>query len=377
VARSRRQRPRARLDQFIEHRISTARPRTLERYARLLSPKQTLEPMPDWSFGISYTRNDPRTFARRLIWERYRDEQIDRHVEVAWCRSLKLSLRLGNDVSLAVFLDGMYEPNELAFLAATLQPGMTVIDVGANEGLVSLVSAACVGDAGRVLALEPSSREFDRLQTNLGLNGLVNVEPFRLALYSHAGSSHLSLAELGHEGLNAIGDQIANPGVSVAATETVELETLDAFVAARSLDRLDLVKLDAEGSEARILEGGVASLRRFRPLLLIEVVPEHLAAQGSTVDDLLELLADLDYRVWNFDTDGVSRLRMADEAPSHNVIAAHRDVRIPARQPSSASQRRIRRLTRAIMLRSPVGLDDRASRGASANRRCERDGPAA
>jgi FkbM family methyltransferase len=331
VARSRRQRPRARLDQFIEHRISTARPRTLERYARLLSPEQTLEPAPDWSFGVSYTRNDLRTFVRRLIWERYRNEQIDRPIEVEWCHGLRLNLRLGNDVSLAVFVDGMYEPNELAFLAATLEPGMTVIDVGANEGLFTLVSASCVGHAGRVLALEPSSREFDRLQANLGLNGLVNVEPFRLALYSHAGSSLLTLAELGHEGLNAIGDHIANPGVSVAGSETVELETLDAFVTARSLDRLDLVKLDAEGSEARILEGGVASLRRFHPLLLIEVESGHLAAQGSTVHDLLEQLADLDYRVWNFDADGVARLRMDDEPLSHNVIAAHGDVRIPAR----------------------------------------------
>ena len=300
----------------------------LERYARLLAPRQALEPAPGWSFGISYSRNDVRTVARRLIWERYRDEKIDRPVEVAWCQGLRLSLRLGNDVSLAAFVDGRYEPDELAFLAATLKPGMTVIDVGANEGLVTLVSAACVGAAGRVLALEPSSREFDRLQANLALNRVTNVEPFRLALYSHVGSSHLSLAELGHEGLNAIGDHIANPGVGVAATETVELDTLDDFVAARGLDRLDLVKLDAEGSEARILEGGVASLRRFHPLLLVglEVDPGHLAAQGSTVDKLLELLTDLDYRVWNFGADGVARPSAEGEPLSHNIIAAHGDV---------------------------------------------------
>jgi FkbM family methyltransferase len=308
---------------LIERRISSARPRTLERYAHLLSPKQELERRPDWSFGVSYTRDDLRTFTRRLIWERYRDEPIDTPVEVEWCRGLRLNLRLGNDVSLAVFADGMYEPNELAFLAGTLKPGMTVIDVGANEGLVTLVSASCVGETGRVLAIEPSSREFDRLRANLGLNRLVNVQAFRLALYSHAGSSLLTLAELGHEGLNAIGEHIANPHVSVAGSETVELETLDGFMAAQRLDRLDLVKLDAEGSEAQILAGGVATLRRFRPLLLIEVDAGHLAAQGSTVEELLELLGDLGYDVWSFGADGVPRPRRGDEPLSHNIIAAH------------------------------------------------------
>jgi FkbM family methyltransferase len=325
VAQSRRQGSRATLDRFIERQIATARPRTLERYARLLSPKQTLEPRPDWSFGVSYSRNDLRTFVRRLIWERYRNEQIDRPIQVEWCEGLRLNLRLGNDVSLCVFVDGAYEPNELAFLASTLKPGMTVIDVGANEGLFTLVSASCVGEGGRVLALEPSSREFDRLGANVALNRLANVEPVRLALYSHAGSSVLSLAELGHEGLNTLGDRIANPGVCVAASETVELDSLDSFVAARSLDRLDLVKLDAEGSEARILAGGLVTLRRFHPLLLIEVDSGHLAAQGSTVDDLLEPLADLGYRIWNFDSDGVPHLRIGDEPLSNNIIAVHGD----------------------------------------------------
>ena len=111
----------------------------------------------------------------------------------------------------------------------------------------------------------------------------------------------------------------------MARSETVELESLDSFVAARNLDRLDLVKLDAEGSEARILSGGLATLRRFHPRLLIEVDSGHLAAQGSTVADLLEPLADLGYRVWNFDSDGVPRLRIDDEPLSSNIIAVHGD----------------------------------------------------
>jgi FkbM family methyltransferase len=289
----------------------------------MLAPEQTLERSPGWSFDAPSRRDDLGTFARRVIWERYRDERIAKPVTVTWCDGLKLKLRLGNDISWCVFVGGMYEPNELALVAATLEEGMTFVDIGANEGLFTLVASGRVGTGGRVLALEPSSREFELLASNIELNVLRNVEPFRLALYNHAGSSRLTRAGFGHEGQNTIGDRIPNPGVSSAGSETVQLATLDAFVASEALERVDLVKLDTEGCEERILQGGQATLRRFLPILLIEIGPEQLAAHGSTVESLVELLADLDYRIWVFDGSGMPRLLTGDDSPlSSNIVAA-------------------------------------------------------
>jgi FkbM family methyltransferase len=199
---------------------------------------------------------------------------------------------------------------------------MTLVDVGANEGLFTLVAALRVGDSGRILALEPSSREFEHLRKNIDLNGLKNVEPLRLALYNHSGHGKLACAEFGHEGLNAIGERIANTGVAVTGSETVELETLDALVAARGVDRLDFIKIDAEGSEARILEGALGTINRFQPVILLEIEPENLAAQGSTTDGLLELVAGVGYRIWVFDSQGQPRPRSPDSPLGTNVIAA-------------------------------------------------------
>ena len=234
MARTQHQRPRTKLDRFIERHIARASTRTLERYARLLSPKQKLRRSPGWSFSIPATRNDLSTYTRRLIWARCRDEQLGLPVTVDWCAGVKLKLRLGNDVSWSVFVGGMYEPNELAFFAATLQPGMTVLDVGANEGLFTLVAASRVDTGGRVLAVEPSLREFDWLRANIALNQFENVEPVRIALYDHDGAAQLTRAGFGHEGMNAIGDRIANPGVAPAGSETVELEKLDTFAGAET-----------------------------------------------------------------------------------------------------------------------------------------------
>src|SRR5262249_11964538 len=160
---------------LLKRHIETAPIAMLERYARLLAPTQKLERFPGWSFDLPTRRDDLATFARRLIWERYHNDQVDRPVEIEWCGALRLRLRLGNDVSWCVLVGGAYEPNELAFLAATLDQGMTVVDIGANEGLFTLVAAACVGPGGRVLAVEPSSREFEWLQANIALNELHNV----------------------------------------------------------------------------------------------------------------------------------------------------------------------------------------------------------
>lgn len=312
-------RPRNRFERFITRRISRASPQTLAHYARLLAPKQTLTRTPGWTFGSAYYRDDIVTFARKLIWQRYHDEQIDRPLTVNWCNGLKLDLRLGNDIGWCVFVGGAYEPNELAFLRATLEPGMTVVDIGANEGLYTLFAASRVGEHGRVFAFEPSSREFGRLLVNISRNRLENIEAFRLALFAHAGTSHLAIAEANHGGHNALGNRIANPQINVTGSENIELQTLDAFT--QKLDRLDFVKLDAEGSEAHILQGGLATVRRFQPVMLIEIAPEYLVAQGSTLDKLNGLLAELNYRTWIFDSEGLPRPHGYDEELSANVVA--------------------------------------------------------
>jgi len=301
----------------VEHRIRQASPAALARYARLLAPTQELEPVPGWSFDRPLRDDRRRTRWRRLIWERYRDERLDRPVEIGWCLGLRVSLRMGNDTSWSVFVDGAYEPNELAFLADTLRPGMTVIDVGANEGLYTLAAARLVRDSGLVVAVEPSTREVAVLERNIRLNRLQNVQVVRAALHEHEGSGWLTRAGRGHEGQNTLGGRIPNPGVTAAGTETVTVTTLDTVAA--PLDQVDLVKVDAEGCEAHILRGATETLRRHRPTLILEVAPDHLAAQGSSGPELLQLLDG--YRVFVLDRDGTPRPHTGEPLRLGTILA--------------------------------------------------------
>lgn len=234
-----------------------------------------------------------------------------------------MRLFLGNDLSLCLFAGGAFEPNEFAFLRAVLSPGMVVLDGGANDGLYSLYAARRVAPGGRVLAIEPSTREFQRLEANLHLNALSNVEALKIALGSEEGETMLSIAEPGHEGQNTIGERVSNPKVITTGHETVRVETIDGLVEGLELDRLDFVKLDVEGSEVDALEGARAVLARFRPIVLLEAEDERLASQRRTKQDLLDIVEEVGYELWVFDRQ-TAQLRppLLPDEPEGNAVAA-------------------------------------------------------
>ena len=200
---------------------------------------------------------------------------------------------------------------------------MVFLDGGANDGLYSLYASRRVGAAGRVLAIEPSPREFERLGANIRLNALSNVEAMRIALGSTAGEAVLSIAEPGHEGQNTIGERVSNPKVVTTAHETVNVETIEGLVERLGLTRLDFVKLDVEGSEIDALEGARAAIERFHPIVLLEAEDERLASQQRTKADLLAIVRELGYELWVFDRETAQlRPARAPAEPEGNAVAA-------------------------------------------------------
>jgi hypothetical protein len=80
---------------------------------------------------------------------------------------------------------------------------------------------------------------------------------------------------------------------SAGATST----TLDAFIDAEGLTRVDFIKLDIDGFECRALKGARAMLARFRPKMVIELSPHQLAEEGGDIAELADLLAAANYRL--------------------------------------------------------------------------------
>ncbi len=293
--------------------------------ARVSSRLRPLVTYPGWEFGAAEVNPTWPVRLRLAMWRICNRRRVSRPIRVRWHHGHRVHLHLGNDLSRQLFVAGCIEPNEFCLLDRVVSPGMVFIDVGANDGLYTLFAAAKVGDSGVVIAFEPSSREFDRLQANLILNRLGFVQPVRIGLARQHGHGRLRIAGYGHEGHNTLGEFVYD-SVDRERFEDVELTTLDSFLTGRKLKRVDVIKLDVEGAEMSVLEGAVQTLSESRPLLLLELLDPALRRQGHSAAEVVEFLLDLGYEIYNFSSSTGLPVR-ADPGSeySENVVAAHRD----------------------------------------------------
>jgi len=315
------------LDNFGRWLIVRA-PRLGGAYAAWWTPgAPKLGPRPGWGFAEEYYDQRQWLACRRgALWEAARDNNLVIPLSVPWLDGTTVDVILGNDNSLCLYVCGSFEPNEFTFLDRMLKPGMVLVDVGANDGYYTLFAARRVGPAGRVVSVEPSSRERGHLEHNLARNGLGNVTVVPSALGASAGVADLHLAHGTHTGHNTLGS-FAHDDVVPASVERVTLETLDAVVARLDLARADFIKIDVEGGEANVIAGARTVLSSMRPLLMIEINDGALRAQGSGEASLLTTLrSELDYEILVFSTRSGLAEQPVDGVPlSANIIAVPRE----------------------------------------------------
>ena len=249
-------------------------------------------------------------------------------LEIDWYYGLRLRVYLGNDVSRQLFVGATNEPNEMALVNRMLAPGMVFIDAGANEGMYTLLASRRAGNEGRVYAFEPSAREFERLQANVALNRLENVRCVQAALAESKGEAELKVADEVHAGHNTLGS-LVHQGVQELRRETVPLTTVDAFAEEEKLSRVDMIKIDTEGAELRVLQGAARVLRDFRPVLLFEASEASLANQGASREALLDFLGSQGYTVYSFSEKTGNPEPHSGGMFSENMIAAPVERPIP------------------------------------------------
>jgi FkbM family methyltransferase len=295
----------------------------LASFAAGIARTRALKWYPGWKFGDGEFAGDQYHQLRLYLWKYFQAKRPDAPFSIAWYDGLRVTMYLGNDMSLCLYVAGTYEPNEFMFLGQVLRPGMTFIDVGANDGLYTLFASSRVGVTGRVVALEPSSREFARLQRNLRLNGLTNVAALRQAASDRSGVASLRLAEFGHEGLNTLGEFAYS--IEQQASEEVSLITLDSLIASQNLSRVDFLKMDVEGGELNALKGAQSVLATHKPLILIEIVEAALKHQGASRDSVLDFLQSFGYRFLIFGPNGRPEPVSAVTVDGVNIVAMHRE----------------------------------------------------
>jgi len=274
--------------------------------------------VPGWHFG-QWDRKDPRAWVRRSVWKFARSRGYDGPVATPWYLGLKFNHHLSGDMSQCTYVGGRYEPNEMYAMASLLRDGMCVVDVGANAGVFTLVAARLVGAGGSVYAFEPSARDRARLLANVEANRLANVKVQASALGRAPGKAVLHVSSAEHPGHNTIGGFAYSEDTGGGSLE-VDVTSLDDFVRAHDLHRLDLLKIDVEGSETMVLQGAQESLRRFRPVIITEAYDPSLRQLGTSAAELLRLLRDAGYDLQVFGPAGKPEPLLDDQLTGVNLL---------------------------------------------------------
>lgn len=212
-----------------------------------------------------------------------------------------LGLRGDAYVSRSLEVYGELCPQERRLLVQLVQPGMTVVEVGANIGAHTVgLARACA--PGALYAFEPQQRIFQLLCANLALNDIGNAVALPEAVGEADGEVVLPSIDYAKPG--NFGGVSVRPATEGASARRVRVRTLDGL----GLRSLGLLKVDVEGFEPQVLRGARETIMRCRPMLYVENDrPEN---QG----EVIALMAGMGYRLyWHvpglFDPDNFKGVR--------------------------------------------------------------------
>lgn len=191
-----------------------------------------------------------------------------------------------------------YEPETTRLFQRVLQPGMTMVDIGAHAGYFSLIGASRVGAAGKVYAFEPYPASFEELQRNIELNGYKNIHAACKAVSDRTGVHKLLVNPKGSDRHSLYaGESSWEPN-----SPEVETTSLDDFLEGCNWPRVDLIKMDIEGAEPAALAGMKQTLERCGVrFLIMEFSPSPLKAAGFDPRGFLQELTNLGFSLYTIE----------------------------------------------------------------------------
>jgi FkbM family methyltransferase len=196
------------------------------------------------------------------------------------------------DIGGPIARERIYEPHVTQYLRARLREGGVFVDVGANIGYFSLLAASLVHARGRVIAFEARADNVDLLRRSAERNSFAQIDLHACAVAERA--SELAFHASGAVPSN--GRIVREEEAASRQLPRVRAVALDDVLG--NAGRIDVVKLDIEGSEPRALEGMRDLIPRHRPVLLSEFSPELIRlVSARDPGDYLDALSAT-HRLW-------------------------------------------------------------------------------
>lgn len=209
------------------------------------------------------------------------------------------ALDLNEGFDFAIWLLGAFERSTMDAYSRLVRPGMTVLDIGANIGAHTLPLARLAGPTGHVVAVEPTAWALEKLRANVALNP--SLSPMIITRQAMMVASPQDRLEEEIYASWPLHDPTVHPKLRAQPKSTAGAVavTMDDLVRREGLSRVDFIKLDVDGYEVSVLRGGMETLKRDRPAIILELSPYQLAEKGDNFEGLMALLVTCGYQLYD------------------------------------------------------------------------------
>jgi FkbM family methyltransferase len=233
---------------------------------------------------------------------------------------------LKNGVRIQLYVDSLlskliysgFETEEQDFINSTLKSGDIFVDIGANVGLFTLSAAKIVGNTGKVISFEPTPVTYERLGLNIAENSFMNVDSRNKGLGHEIANLNLNISDNGFDAWNSF---VITDSQKLKDSVTVEVSTLDLELAEIDKSRITVVKIDVEGWEKFVLEGGKSFFINYSPIVLVEFTETNTLSAGYHVHEIFDLMVDYGYQWYRINNGELVIEKKRENYPYDNLIA--------------------------------------------------------
>ena len=207
---------------------------------------------------------------------------------IKWC------LDLDEGIDLSVFLFGTSESkiSNLKKLLLKKDSSLTIIDIGANIGSVSL-KLATIFENSKIFAIEPTNYAYNKLFNNLKLNKELENRVFLRQLFiTNSKKPNKVWSSWNFD--NSDKKHQKHLGTLKEIRQNAYLK-LDQFIKNENLNSVDFIKLDVDGYELDVLTSGEDFLKKNKPIIFIEIAPYLYPEFGYSCEELIKFIQKLNY----------------------------------------------------------------------------------
>ncbi|HET9744947.1 MAG TPA: FkbM family methyltransferase [Chitinophagaceae bacterium] len=236
---------------------------------------------------FAFPRRGLKYFLRMAKWLGIENKTYNKRL----ANNFYMRVRPSDHIQGQLFWYGHYEKELGDLIKKILKPGDVFLDLGANIGYISLLAAKHEPTA-KIISFEPVSSIFGKLEENISLNTARNVKAVHSGVGERNEERDIYISDEDNTGMSSF----QKPENYSGRIETVKVITIDKWFESSGLSRVDLIKLDVEGSELDAVTGMHDILKNFRPLLIVEINPGTLSQFGVTAADIFNKLGQLSFR---------------------------------------------------------------------------------